>query len=95
MGKLSLQDFDQMAGRLRSRAIGIMKQLDAGPANYRAQVEKDLAARLGKKSVQAVSVAPAGEPRQVPDQVQPCACGVSNDSDARFCKSCGRKLVTV
>ena len=30
MGKLSQQDFDQMAGRLRARAIGIMKQLDAG-----------------------------------------------------------------
>jgi hypothetical protein len=30
MGKLSQQDFDQMAGRLRARAMGIMKQLEAG-----------------------------------------------------------------
>ena len=93
MGKLSQQDFDQMAGRLRSRAIGIMKQLDAGPTNYRAQVEQDLAARLGKKSAQTVSVAPGGEPRQALGQLQTCACSVSNDNDARFCKSCGSKLV--
>jgi hypothetical protein len=73
--------------------MGIMTQLDAGTTNYRAQVEKDLAARLGKKPVQPAAVAPAGEPRQAAGQVQPCACGVSNDSDARFCKSCGSKLV--
>ena len=30
MGKLSTQDFEEMAGRLRARALGIMKQLDAG-----------------------------------------------------------------
>ena len=84
MGKLSQQDFDQMAGRLRARAIGIMKQLDAGTTSYRAQVERDLADRLGKKPAPAAPVQP-----------RPCACGVSNDSDARFCKSCGSKLVTV
>jgi hypothetical protein len=82
MGKLSPQDFELMEGRLRARAIGIMTQLDAGTTNYRAQVEKDLAARLGKKPV---AVAPV--------QPRPCVCGVSNDGDARFCKSCGSKLV--
>ena len=30
MGKVSPQDFEEMAGRLRARALGIMKQLDAG-----------------------------------------------------------------
>ena len=30
MGKLSDQDFEEMSGRLRARAVGIMKQLDAG-----------------------------------------------------------------
>jgi hypothetical protein len=83
MGKLSQQDFEQMAGRLRARAMGIMTQLDAGTTNYRAQVEKDLAARLGRKPAAAAPVQP-----------RPCVCGVSNDSDARFCKSCGSKLVT-
>jgi hypothetical protein len=47
MGKLSQQDFDQMAARLRARALGIMKQLDAGTTSYRQAIERDLAARLG------------------------------------------------
>ena len=45
MGKLSEQDFDEMARRLRTRAMGIMKQLDDG-AGYRAIVERELAARV-------------------------------------------------
>jgi hypothetical protein len=89
MGKLSQHDFDRMAGRLRARAIGIMKQLDAGATNYRAQVEKDLAARLGGKAGsenRSVKTAAARAPVA-------CACGTSNDHDARFCKSCGTELV--
>jgi hypothetical protein len=80
MGKLSQQDFDQMAGRLRIRAMGIMKQLEAGAASYRAQVEKDLAARMGSKAARSASAT--------------CACGTANDHDAKFCKSCGARLVT-
>jgi len=80
MGKLSQQDFDQMAARLRARAIGIMKQLDAGTSSYRDKIEKELAARVGNKPV-------SGAPLT-------CACGTANDHDARFCKSCGTRLVT-
>jgi len=79
MGKLSERDFEEMSGRLRSRAMGIMKQLDAGTGVYRAQIEKDLAARLG-------SARPATRTAVA------CACGTKNDPDARFCKSCGTKL---
>ena len=46
MGRLSDADFHEMAGRLRARAAGLIKQLDAG-ASYRDQIEKDLAKRLG------------------------------------------------
>src|ERR1051326_8372844 len=80
MGKLSQQDFDQMAARLRARAIGIMKQLDAGTSSYRDKIEKELAARVGNKPVSGALLT--------------CACGTANDHDARFCKSCGTKLVT-
>src|SRR5260221_11079712 len=48
MGKVSPQDFDEMAGRLRARALGIMKQLDAGSTASRDLIEKELAARMGK-----------------------------------------------
>jgi hypothetical protein len=108
MGKLSQQDFDLMAGRLRARALGIMKQLDAGAASYRAQIEKELADRLGNqpgsttRDLPASAKATAGPPvlsegGKVPPtgRALACACGISNDHDARFCKSCGAKLVTV
>ena len=47
MGKVSAQDFDEMAARLRSRALGIMRQLDEESHVYRALIEKELAQRVG------------------------------------------------
>ena len=88
MGKLSQQDYEQMVHRLRARALGIMKQLDAGTSNYRERVERDLAARLSarpKSDSRGLAVAESAPVR--------CACGTTNDHDARFCKSCGSKLV--
>ena len=87
MGKVSPQDFDEMSGRLRARAINIMKQLDAGSTAYRALIEKELAARIGGSSptdpkVARAAARPAGE----------CVCGTVNDVDARFCKLCGLQL---
>lgn len=103
MGKVSPQDFDEMAGRLRQRALGIMKQLDAGSSAYRVLIEKELAARVGNKrpaTHQTAAARPAAvEEARTPDvlvarplEAGPCACGTANDADARFCKSCGTKL---
>ncbi len=96
MGKLSDQDFEEMSGRLRARALGIMKQLDAGSSAYRALIEKELAARMVTKTPSRGATparqSPGGravgsaEPRCL------CTCGTANDSDARFCKKCGAKL---
>ena len=80
MRKMSQADFDEMAGRLRQRALGLMQQLDAG-GGYRDQIEQEVAKRLG---------APAAP--DAPDAPAVCACGTANDPDARFCKSCGAKL---
>lgn len=96
MGKLSPQDFDEMAGRLRSRAIGIMKQLDGG--GYRAIIERDLAARLKAAEGQSTRRPDlqvgraASEPPVAQKAAGICACGVQNDQDARFCKACGTRL---
>jgi len=82
MRKMSQADFDEMAGRLRQRALGLMEQLDAG-GGYREQIDQEVARRLG--------VPAAAEPE--PTATPVCAeCGVENDRDARFCKSCGAKL---
>lgn len=80
MGKVSPKDFDEMAGRLRARAIALMKQLEEG-ADYREVIERELQARL-KTSVPAPVVARTGA----------CSCGTANDVDAAFCKRCGAKL---
>lgn len=82
MRKMSQADFDEMAGRLRQRALGLMQQLDAG-VGYRDQIEAEVARRLGVAAEPAAAEAPV------------CVCGTANDPDARFCKSCGHRLLTV
>jgi hypothetical protein len=83
MGKLSAQDFEEMAGRLRVRALGLMRQLDASESSpYRTLIEKDVEVRIGKLEKPAVKASLVGL----------CTCGVQNDADARFCKACGSKL---
>jgi hypothetical protein len=103
MGKVSPQDFEEMTGRLRARAIGIMKQLDSASSAYRAVIEKELEQRLGAKPAAPVP-APAPAPAPAAVKAAPvvhaaaagtCACGTVNDPDARFCKSCGARLQEV
>jgi hypothetical protein len=77
MGKVSASDFDEMAGRLRARAIALIKQIDAGGADYRGVIEQQLAERVDR-AVASMST---------------CRCGITNDADAAFCKRCGTRLV--
>jgi hypothetical protein len=80
MGKLSDADWHEMSGRLRARAAGLMKQLDAG-AGYREQIERDLAKRLAEPAA-----APSARGHFCTE------CGTKNEGDAKFCKNCGHKL---
>lgn len=82
MGKMSQADFDEMGGRLRLRALGLMQQLDAG-GGYKEKIEREVAKRLGAPAAPVALDAP---------DALVCHCGTSNDPDARFCKSCGSKL---
>ena len=82
MGKMSQADFEEMGGRLRLRAVGLMRQLEAG-GGYREQVEREIEKRLGD-AAHVAPPAPVAETR--------CTCGTVNDPDARFCKSCGTRL---
>ena len=52
MGKLSQKDFEEMAGRLRARAMSLMRQLDAS-AGYRELIERELQARLSSPAARA------------------------------------------
>jgi hypothetical protein len=96
MGKLSDRDFEEMSGRLRARALALMKQLDEDGSGYRSIIERELSARLAARAVerhakpqpapqQAASVAVAGL----------CGCGTANDADAVYCKRCGIKLAAI
>jgi hypothetical protein len=88
MGKVSTKDFDEMAGRLRARAIALMKQLDAGGSGYREAIERELSARLRQDhQAQATPAEP------LPGECK--ACQTVNDLDAAFCKRCGTALGTV
>jgi len=95
MRKMSQADFDEMGGRLRQRALGLMQQLDAG-GGYRDQIEQEVARRLGADADR--SEGDGFSHRQDPATAEAVAlrtcgeCGVQNDPDARFCKACGAKL---
>ena len=87
MGKISDADFSDMAGRLRARAAGLLRQLDADSTGYRALIERELATRVGR-APEAPSATPT--PQAVPGRCG--ACGTVNDADAKFCKACGARI---
>jgi len=84
MGKLSESDWQEMSTRLRARAAGLMRRLDAG-SNYRGQIEAEVAKRLESRGL--ATERDASSERAVCTQ-----CSTSNDPDAKFCKACGSKL---
>jgi len=90
MGKLSQADFEEMAGRLRARALSLMKQLDEDGSGYRSMIERELQARLaGRSTERQERSADAALPLT---NTGSCACGTRNDPDALFCKRCGARL---
>jgi hypothetical protein len=79
MGKVSEKDFAEMGNRLRVRAAGLMRQLDAG-TSYREQIAQEIDKRVSREST-AGAVLHACQ-----------HCGTENDGDAQFCKRCGASL---
>jgi len=85
---VSDQDFAEMGLRLRTRAAGLLRQLDAGAA-YATQIEQEIARRLSEAGIAAG--VEAGQPR--PGRF--CSqCGAATADAARFCGQCGHKLET-
>jgi hypothetical protein len=93
MRKLSDRDFEEMGGRLRARAMSLMKQLDEGGSGYRILIEKELKARLA--ALPNGDTQPGHSKLSVPlpsAGVFCAACGTPSDPDAAFCKRCGTRL---
>ena len=96
MGKVSPKDFDEMAGRLRARALMLMKQIDAGGSGYRELIERELQARLKTSGAQRARSSVAATSGSEERALRACvACGTVNDHDAAFCKRCGKSLAAV
>jgi hypothetical protein len=107
MGKVSEKDFGEMSARLRSRAARLIRQLDAGSL-YRDEIAREVEQRLaGSASPLDAArdarsrVEPAGHPAHTVQEAgaveRPAlcaACDTTNDADAKFCKNCGRALVS-
>jgi hypothetical protein len=92
MKKISQSDFNDLSGRLRARAIGLMQQLDAG-AGYRRAIEQELNQRLGTAADEAAAGSSRDDDEATGPETTTCAsCGQDNDADARFCKHCGTRL---
>jgi ribosomal protein L40E len=86
MGKIAKPDFDEMSSRLRNRALGLMRQLDAG-GGYKEQIQKEVEQRLKRlEGDSATAEAVALRASDCPE------CDTQNDPDAKFCKNCGAKL---
>jgi hypothetical protein len=86
MGKLSDADWQEMSTRLRARATGLMRQLDAG--GYRGQIERDL-----EKLLAGMPESTGARRARADARTRSCpSCETANDADAKFCKSCGTKL---
>ena len=84
MGRLSDEDWREMSGRLRTRAAGLIRQLDAG-SGYREQIERDLAKRLQDRNARL-------KPSRSEAERVCASCDAGNDADAKFCKGCGARL---
>ena len=100
MGKVAKADFNEMHARLRARAVGLMKLLDAG-GGYKEQIAKEVEPRLSRlegngfshRQEAATAEAIALQTEAVALHTGECSqCGTVNDEDARFCKNCGAKL---
>jgi hypothetical protein len=96
MGKVSPKDFDEMAGRLRARALMLMKQIDAGGAGYREMIERELQARLNTSRAGRAGSSVAATSGSEERALRACvSCGTANDHDAAFCKRCGKSVAAV
>jgi ribosomal protein L40E len=80
MRKIAEPDYKDMLQRYRTRAMRIIRELDAGD-NYRVLIEEELKTRLA-----AMAQAPVLAAMACP------TCGAINDPDAVFCKKCGGKV---
>jgi hypothetical protein len=92
MGKVSEGDFDEMTAQLRTRAVRLIKQLDAGSAGYRELIEREVQARLGRgRALAGGAVRTPAAVAEVAESVAVVVDAVTVSADAEdrpACPSC-------
>jgi hypothetical protein len=94
MRKISEADYKEMVERYRSRALRVLGDLAVGD-DYRALIERELKDRLAARTAAAATTTSAPIPAgsTSPAGGRACdTCGAPNDTDAQFCKKCGKSL---
>lgn len=90
MGKTGTADYEEMRGRLTQRAVGLMRQLEG--ADFRAAVERDLAARTPAGAAPVARPGPAttdADPRRAAVAATPTTERAAPRSTvARVCGAC-------
>ena len=91
MGKASDKDFSEMGARLRARAAGLIRQLDAG-TTYRQAIEAEVEKRVHVKKTAAPAVAapavtaPAATAAAATEAATPPAA--ASEARTKLCLSC-------
>jgi len=86
MGKVSDKDFSEMGARLRARAAGLIRQLDAG-TSYRQAIEAEIDKRVGKREV---GLALSGSP----DALEPARPTAAAPTETRATEPTDTKAAT-
>ena len=99
VGKISEEDYRELSERYRGEGKALLRAFETELAPARKAAERRLAKRLEAEGLattaDAAPAAPANEPAQEAGPRACAACGTQNDSDARFCKRCGKDLTPV
>ncbi|MCC6998693.1 MAG: zinc ribbon domain-containing protein [Deltaproteobacteria bacterium] len=53
MNKISLEDFNEIAGRYRTRAVRVIRELDAKEPDYASMIEREIAVRVARAEASA------------------------------------------
>jgi hypothetical protein len=87
MGKISEEDFAEIGGRLRERAMVLMEDLE-GAESRKSEVRSPESA-----AVHGAGPETRGPKADVRGRRATCSsCGTESEPDARFCRECGAKL---
>jgi hypothetical protein len=100
-GHVSPEDYADLRRRMESRAIHVLKRLDAlrGDVDFDQKIDDGYEERFGvrkkKKKKKARKMKPAAKPMPVSAGGFCPECGAPNHKNAKFCSTCGFALAEV